>query len=92
MKGAYMVWMGHLLGIVLIAFALWWLVAHISGMPDYKLVVTLAAMTGLVFNHFRWWKLGRKVSDPDIFEQVNLLLVSNYMVLILILVLVDYRR
>jgi hypothetical protein len=87
-----MVWTGHVLGIVLISFALWWLVEHISGMPDYKLVVALAAMTGFVFNHFRWWRLGRKVNVTDIFEQINVLIVSNYVVLLLILMLVDIRR
>jgi hypothetical protein len=92
MKTRYMVWTGHFLALVLAVFGIWWLIGHASGMPGYKLVVVLAAITGLVFNHFRWRGLGRKVSDPDTFEKINLLVVSNYLVLLLVLVLVDLHR
>ena len=61
-------------------------------MPDYKLVVALAAMTGLVFNHLRWRSLSKKVNDPDTLEKVNLLIVSNYLILLLVVVLADFHR
>ncbi len=85
-----MVWTGHFLALVLTGFGLWWLAGHISGLPAYKLVVALAALTGLVFNHIRWSGLGKKVADPDLFERINLLCVANYLVLLLVLVLVDF--
>ncbi len=91
MRPRYMVWTSHLLGLILMSLGLWWLVGHISGMPDYKLVVALAAMTGFVFNHFRWRSHSRKINDLDTFEKFNFLIVSNYIVLLLVLMLVDYR-
>ena len=92
MRSRYLVWTGHFLGLVLISFGLWWLLGHISSMPDYKLVVEMAAITGLIFNHLRWWSLGKRVDDPDTSEKINLLMVSNYLVLLLLMVMVDFHR
>jgi hypothetical protein len=87
-----MVWIGCFLALVLIAFGLWWLIGHVSGMPGYKLVIVLAALTGFVFNHLRWWGLSRKAYEPDTFEKISILIVSNYVVLLLVLALVDFHR
>jgi len=92
MKPRYTIWISHFLGLLLIVFGLWWLIGHIAGMPDYKLVLGLAAMTGLVFNHFRWRSLSKKVGDPDMFEKISLLVIANYMVLLLVLMMADYRQ
>ncbi len=91
MRPRYMVWTSHFLGLILMLFGLWWLIGHMAGISDYKLVVALAAMTGFVYNHFRWWSHCKKISDSDMLEKFNYLIVSNYVVLLLILVLVDYR-
>jgi uncharacterized membrane protein len=91
MKPRYLVWTGHSLGLVLVLFGLWWLLGHISGMPDYKLVVVLAALTGLVLNHIRWRSLGKNVNDPETFEKINLLMVSNYLILLFLVVLADFH-
>jgi chromate transport protein ChrA len=90
MRHHYMVWTGHFLAAVLMTFGLWWLVKHISGLPDFKLVLALAAITGLVLNHLRWNGLGRKVKDPEVLEKITFLCVANYLVMLLVLVLVDF--
>ena len=87
-----MAWTVNILGLVLLSLGIWWLTEHISGIPDYKLVAALAAMTGLVLNHCRWQSLGRKINDRDTLEKINVLIVSNYLILLLIFVLVDLRR
>ena len=92
MRPRYLVLTGHFLALVLVSFGLWWFLGHISGMPDYKLVIALAAMTGLIFNHLRWWSLGKRVDDPDTSEKINLLMVSNYLVLLLVFVMIDFYR
>jgi hypothetical protein len=92
MRLRYLAWTGHFLGIVLISFGLWWIFGHISGLPDYKLVVALAAITGLLFNHLRWWSLGKSVDSPETSEKINLLVVSNYLVLLLLIVMMDIHR
>jgi hypothetical protein len=92
MRPRYLVLTGHFLAFVLVSFGLRWLLGHISGMPDSKLVVSLAAMTGLVLNHLRWWSLGKRIDDPGTSERINLLMVSNYLVLLLVFVMVDFCR
>jgi hypothetical protein len=89
MKSSYLVWTGHFLALVLVLFGFWWLSEHLSGMPYYKLAVALVAMTGLILNHFRWASFGGKVNDQETYEKINLLVVSNYLVLLLAFMLVD---
>jgi len=83
---------GRFLGILLAAFGVWWIVAHIADMPDSRLVVALAALTILVLNHVRWWRLGTKTGDGDIPEGVDHIVVSNYVVMLLVLVLAELRN
>jgi hypothetical protein len=89
MQARYMVWTGHFLALVLMAFGLWWLIGHLSGLPGHKLVAALAALTGFVFNHIRWSGMGKTVNAQEVFEKINLLVVANYVVLLLVLALVD---
>jgi hypothetical protein len=92
MRPQIMVFVGHLLGGLLILLGLWWLVENMAALPDYKLVVALAAVTGLVLSHFRWWRLGRKIHDDGICVKVNYLIVSNYLIMLLGIVLLDFKR
>lgn len=86
-----MLWTGHLTGFIVILFGLWWLSVNISDLPDYKLIAALAAVTGLILNHFRWWRLGKKLENLEIFDNVNYLVVTNYLVFLLLFVLLDLR-
>ena len=78
-----MLLVSHLLGFLLILFGLWWIAGNMAALPDYKLIVALAAVTGLVLNHFRWWYWGKKVNDRDTLEKVNYLMATNYLVMLL---------
>lgn len=82
----------HLLGIIVVLFGAFWLVTNISGLPEYRLVIALAAISGLVFNHFRWCRLGEKIDDRDMANKVNHVVVANYMVLFLFIALLDFGR
>jgi hypothetical protein len=92
MRQRYMVWTGNFLVSALLAIGIWWLALHIAGMPDYKLLIGLVATTGLVLNHFRWRKFAGEIRDPDILEKVNHIVVANYLVMLLVLALTDFRR
>ena len=92
MPSRYMLYVCHLVGFVLIMLGLWWLVQNISGLPDYKLVAALAALTGLVINHFRWWRLCSRVDTREIIQKVNHIIVSNYVVILLLFGLLDFKR
>jgi len=92
MRPHSMLFAGHLLGFISIMLGLWWLAGNLAGLQDYKLVIALAAVTGLVMNHFRWWRLGRKIQDMDALDKVNYLVVSNYLVMILLFVLLDFKQ
>ena len=87
-----MLYVCHLVGFVLIIVGLWWLVLNISGLPDYKLVAALAAFTGLVINHFRWWRLCGHVDTTVIIQKVNYIVVSNYVVMLLLFGLLDFKK
>lgn len=91
MRSNSMVFIGHLMGFILIFVGLWWLIGNIPELSDYKLVIALAAVTGLVLNHFRWWGLSRKVDDRDVLDKVNYLVVSNYLVMMLLFILSGFR-
>ena len=90
MKSRYMVWTGHFLAFVLVVFGFWWLGKHMPGMPGYKQVVAFVAMTGLILNHIRWAGFGRSVADQETCEKINLLVISNYLVLLLAFAMVDF--
>jgi chromate transport protein ChrA len=92
MKHNYVAWTVNVLGLILLILAIWWLVAHISSLPDYKLIAALTAMTGFILNHCRWSSLGKKINDRDTLEKINALIASNYMILLLVFVFVDLRR
>ena len=92
MRPGIMLFFGHLLGCILTLSGLWWLLGNMTSLPDYKLVVALAAVTGLVLNHFRWWRLDSKVQDDDIRVKVNYLIVSNYLIMLLGFVLLNFKR
>ena len=87
-----MIYVCHLVGVVLITVGLWWLAEDISAMPDYQLVVALAAMTGLIINHFRWWRLGIRADSPELIQKFNYIIVSNYLVLLLLFILLSFKR
>ena len=91
MKHKYLLWTGHLAAVLLLAGGVWWLMGDASGMPDYKMVIALAAMTALVVNHLRWWNLSREIGDRNILEKVDLLVVANYMIFILAFSLAELR-
>ena len=91
MRPYYMLFACHLLGFFLILCGLWWLALNLAILPDYKLVVALAAVTGLVVNHFRWWFLGRRIEDRGTLAKVNYLIAANYLVMFLLLALLDFK-
>ena len=85
-----MIYVCHLVGFVLMILGLSWLASNISGMPDYKLVVALAALTVLAVNHFRWWRLCRISDDRETIRKVNHVIVANYLVMLLLFVLLNF--
>jgi len=89
MPSRFMLYVGHITGFVIIMFGIWWVMGNISGLPEYKLVAALAALTGLVLNHFRWWRLSSRSENREIIQKMNHLVISNYVVLLLICVLLD---
>ena len=91
MPSRSMLYVCHLVGFALILSGLWWLAENISGMPDYRLVVALAALTGLVVNHFRWWRMSGRIDNREMIQKVNHVIVSNYLVMLLLFVLLGLR-
>jgi len=92
MPSRSMLYVCHLVGFTLIMLGLWWLAVNISGLPDYKLVAALAAMTVLVINHFRWWRLCGRVDNRETVQKFNQIIVSNYLVMLLLFFLLDFNR
>ena len=86
-----MLYVCHLIGFALIMLGLWWLAENISGLPDYKLVAALTALTVLVINHFRWWRLCGGVDNREMVQKFNHIIVSNYLVMLLLFVLLDFK-
>jgi hypothetical protein len=91
MRGRYLVWMSHVLMAAALALGVWWIVNHMHGMPDYKLAAALAAITGFVLNHFRWWALRRRMEDSEITEKMTYFVAVNYVTVLLVFALVDFR-
>lgn len=83
MKHRYMLWTGHGFVLLLLGEGIRWLVGNIRGMPEFSLLLVLAAMTILVLNHFRWWALGKNVDDSATIAKVDTLVVANYCILVL---------
>jgi len=52
----------------------------------------LVAMTCLVFNHFRWWGLSKRIEEEDILGKIDLVVMVNYCIFALILALANFRR
>ena len=71
MKHRYMLWTGHGFVLLLLGEGIGWLVGNIRGMPEFSLLLVLAAMTFLVLNHFRWWALGKNVDDSTTIAKVD---------------------
>ena len=90
MRSRSMLFISNLLGFMVMLFSLWWIAENIAVLPDYKLIVALAAVTGLVANHFRWWSWGKKVNGNEALEKMSYLVVCNYLVMLLGFVLVDF--
>jgi hypothetical protein len=80
----------HLLGAFLVLFGLWWLIGNMAGLADYKLIVALAALTALTINQFRLWHLRRKIENREILGKVGYFIVTDYLVLLLLLALVNF--
>lgn len=74
---------GHILGGVVLALGILWIVIHIAELPDYKLIAILAAMNIMVLNHLRWYRLSGHSEGTNVTAKVNQLVVSNYLILIL---------
>ena len=82
---------GHFLWGVVFILGFIWMVTHIAVLPDYKLIIVLAALNILVLNHMRWYRLSRKSEGTDITAKVNHLLVSHYMILVLVCGMLDFN-
>ena len=91
MSHRYMLWAGHVFVLLLLGEGIRWLVGNIRGMPEFNLLLVLAAMTGLVLNHFRWWNLGRKISDNATLAKIDGLVLANYCILVFVLELSSFR-
>jgi len=85
MKHKHVLWTGHLLLLILLMNGVRWVANHIRGMPEFDLFMSLAVMTGLVLNHIRWLRLCNSLESTDVVEKVDLLVVSNYSILVLLL-------
>ena len=82
---------GHLLGVIVVLFGLWWIVTNISGLPGTMLTVVFAAVTILIMNHIRWWYVGRNLEDSDVLAKMSHIVVSNYIVMVLFLALLVFK-
>jgi len=87
-----MLWIGHLFVLILLADGVQWLVGNMRGLSDYRLLLALAAMTGLILNHCRWWILGNKEEDKHILDKIDPFIVANYCILVLVLQLFHFHR
>ena len=83
MNHRYMLWTGHLFVLLLLGQGIEWLTGNIRGLPEFRLLLVLAAMTCLVINHLRWWTFGNKVDDRTILARVDMIVVANYCILVL---------
>ena len=85
-----MLWAGHLFVLILLGDGVRWLVGNIRGLPEFSLLLVLAAMSLLVVNHLRWWSMGKTV-DENTSLKIDGLVMANYCILVLIIALVNFR-
>jgi hypothetical protein len=90
MKHRYMLWAGHLFVLIMLLQGLHWVAANIRSISEYALFLALAAMTGVVLNHSRWWVLSKKMNDEELLGKVDLLMLANYCILIFVLQLIGF--
>lgn len=83
---------GHFLGALVMLFGIWWLAINIADMPDYRLIVIVAALNILALNHVRWWNLGKQTNGGELWRKADHIVVSNYMVMLLLWVMLDFKR
>jgi uncharacterized membrane protein YidH (DUF202 family) len=91
MKHRCMLWAGHLFLFTILADGIQWLTQSIRSLSSFGLFIALAAMTILVFNHFRWWTLSKKVDEKEIADKIDVLIVTNYCIFVLALILMSYH-
>ncbi len=85
MKHRNMLWIGHLFVLILLGDGAGWLVGNMRGLSETRLLLALAAMTGLILNHCRWWILGNKIEDKQVLDKMDPLILANYCILILVM-------
>ena len=85
-----MLWAGHLFVLILLGDGVRWLVGNIRGLPEFSLLLVLAAMSLLVVNHLRWWSMGKTVDEKTSLK-IDGLVMANYCILVLIVALVNFR-
>lgn len=83
MRHSWTVWTAHFCFFALLTWAFWWTARKLVGLPDYQVVVILAAMTGLAINHFRWWNLTKSIAKETA-ERLNLIMLGSYLIMLLI--------
>jgi hypothetical protein len=91
MRRQYMIWTCNFLAIAVLAIGTWWLIVHMAGTPDFRLVSGLAAVTCLALNHWRWWRVAGKVSDMELAGKIDYLMTVNYLVLLLAFGVVEFH-
>lgn len=92
MKHRNMLWAGHLFVLILLADGVQWLVGNVRGLSDYRLLLALAAMTGLILNHCRWWILGKRADNKEILDKIDPLILANYCIFVLVLQLFHFHK
>ncbi len=91
MNHRYMFWTGHVFVLILLGEGIRWLVGNIRGLPEFNLLLVLAAMTVLVLNHFHWWNLGKKIENDATLEKVDGLVLANYCILVFVFGLLSFH-
>ncbi len=92
MRRRYIILTCNFLAFVVFAYGIWMLAVRIPGMPAYKLLSGLIALAGVAWNHFRWRKIARKISDADVAGRIDHLVVVHYLIILLVFMLVDFPR
>lgn len=85
MKHRNMIWAGHIFVLILLADGVRWMLENMRALSDYRLLLAMAAMSGLILNHCRWWMLGNKMEDTQVLGKMDTLILSNYCIMVLVL-------
>lgn len=85
MKHRNMIWAGHVFLLILLADGVRWILENMRALSDYRLLLVMAAMTGLVLNHCRWWILGNRIEDKQFLDKIDPLILANYCIMVLVL-------